>query len=412
MNWRDIYILYLRELKSALRERSIVVNSILIPILLYPLLLWLAYTGVAFVSGQTSEMDSRIVMVDLPPMHQQLKSAFTRDTHIKLIDSKDPQKALESGSVDAIVEFHPQAADNFTARIEYDESRAQSSQAHTRVEQKIEQYRRRYMQTTASRLGISKEQFQDFWVDSENTSTSRQMGQFVLGLLLPMMLMVMLVLGGFFPAIDATAGERENSTWETIMTTGTARANIVVAKYFYVATMSATAALLNVVAMMFSMKTIFAPLASTRGSLREMSFQIPLSAVPVLALGAVLMSLFVAAGMMILASFARTFKEGQSMVSPFYLLIVLPVSFLQTPGIEFTQRRALIPIVNVTMMFREAIAGVFHWRLIATTVAVELVCIIAALKIAAKILSHEDVVTGSYSGTFGKFYKERLLKKA
>ena len=100
------------------------------------------------------------------------------------------------------------------------------------------------------------------------------------------------------------------------------------------------------------------------------------------------------------------------MVSPFYLLIILPVSFLQSPGTEFTQRLALIPIVNVTMMFREAIGGVFHWRLIGTTVAVEVVCVTVAVRIATTILSQEDVVTGSYSGSFGKFFKERLLRRA
>jgi sodium transport system permease protein len=409
MNWNDIQILYWRELKSALRERSIVVNSVLIPILLYPLLLWLMYTGITFVSGQTSEMNSRIVLLNVPRPHDQLRKEFSRDERLQIIDSKDPQAELKAGSLDAIVEFDAAADDNFRVHITYDESRARSSQARTRVEQKIQDYRQRYIELAASRLGITHEQLQDFWVDSENVSTDREMGQFVLGLLLPMLLIIMLVLGGFFPAIDATAGERENSTWETMMTVGTPRTNIVVAKYLYVATMSATAALLNVTAMMFSMRAILAPLSGATGPL---SFQIPLAAVPVIALGAILMSLFVAAGMMILASFARNFKEGQSMVSPFYLVIVLAVSFLQTPGTEFTPRLALIPIVNVAMMFREAIAGVFHWRLIGTTVVVELVCVIFALRIAAAILSHEDVVMGGYSGTFGKFFKERLLKRA
>jgi sodium transport system permease protein len=194
-----------------------------------------------------------------------------------------------------------------------------------------------------------------------------------------------------------------------MMTAGTPRTNIVVAKYLYVATMSAAAALLNVTAMMFSIRTILAPLS---GGIGQLSFRIPLRAIPVIALGAVLMSLFVAAGMMILASFARNFKEGQSMVSPFYLIIILPVSFLQTPGIEFTRRLAFIPVVNVTMMFREAISGVFQWPLIGITVAVEVVCVVVALRIAAVILSQEDIVTGSYSGTFSKFFKERLLNRA
>jgi sodium transport system permease protein len=409
MNWYDIGVLYKRELKSALRERTIVVNSILIPILLYPLLLWLMYTGISFVSGQISELDSRIALVNFPASHEDFRRELQRDKHIRLVDSNDPQTGLKAGSLDAFVRFDAGSDNNFRVHITYDESRAQSSQARQRLEKKLTDYRDRYIQLQAARLGITKEQFQNFWVESDNVSTDRQMGQFVLGLLLPMFLMIMLVLGGFFPSIDATAGERENSTWETMLTVATPRANIVIAKYLYVATMSATAAILNVTAMMFSMRSIFGALGGVAGSL---TFRLPVQAIPVLALGAILMSLFVAAGMMILASFARTFKEGQSMVSPFYLLIVLPVSFLQSPGAEFTPRIALIPIVNVTMMFREAIAGVFHWRLIGTTVAVEIVCVTLALRVAAQILNQEDVVTGSYTGSFGKFFKERLMKRA
>jgi hypothetical protein len=50
------------------------------------------------------------------------------------------------------------------------------------------------------------------------------------------------------------------------------------------------------------------------------------------------------------------------MVSPFYLATFLPVMFLQSPGIEFTPVLALIPVVNVAMVFREAIAGIYSGR--------------------------------------------------
>jgi sodium transport system permease protein len=409
MNWSDIRVLYIRELRSALRERSIVINSILIPIILYPLLLWLMYTGFTFVSGQAADLDSRIAIVNFPSEHAELRKDLTTDLQIKIVETQNASADLRKGSLDAIVEFIPVENNNFKTRISYDESRDQSSQARGRIEQKITEYRNRYVQMSALRLGVTREQFQNFWIESRNISTDQQMGQFVLGMLLPIMLVVMLVLGGFYPAVDTTAGERENSTWETIMSAGTARANIVLAKYFYVATMSATAALLNVLAMMFSMSTILAPLG---GNVGQLSFRIPLSSIPVIAMGVVLMALFVAAGMMILASFARNFKEGQSMVSPFYVIIILPVSFLQTPGTEFSLKLALVPVVNITMMFREAISGVFHWQLIGVTVAVEAICIIVALKIATTILSNEDIVTGSYQGSFGKFFKERLLQRS
>jgi len=408
MKWSDIRILYLRELKSALRERSIVVNTILIPIILYPLMLWLMYTGFTFVSGQAAEMDSRVVFVNFPDKYPELRRDFTIDKRIKIIDSKDPQSDLQNGTLDALVVFTPEGENNFRTQITYDGSRDQSTQARSRVEQKVTRYRERYLQVAATQVGLSRKDAQNFFVESQNVSTDRQMGQFILGLLLPIMLIVMLALGGFYPAVDSTAGERENSTWETIMTAGTSRANIVIAKYLYVATMSATAASLNVLAMMFSMSTILAPLS---GGLGNLTFRIPLQSIPVIGIGLVLMAMFVAAGMMIFASFAHNFKEGQSMVSPFYLIIILPVSFLQAPGTEFTMRLALIPVVNVALMFREAISGVFQWPLIATTVVVESLCIALGLKIVTTILSYEDVVTGTYSGSFGKFFKQRLLRR-
>jgi sodium transport system permease protein len=116
-----------------------------------------------------------------------------------------------------------------------------------------------------------------------------------------------------------------------------------------------------------------------RRSGMEMSLSIPWGSIPIILLGAGLMALLVAATMMILASFARTFKEGQAMVSPFYVVLMVPLMFLSAPGVEFTTKLALIPVINVTMMFREAIQGTYHWPMIGITVAVELICISAAV---------------------------------
>jgi sodium transport system permease protein len=407
MNPRDIWILYRRELRSALRERSIVANSILIPILLYPLLIWLAYTGMTFVSGQTDSLESRVMLTDLPSEHRGIRQQLEAIPEIQLLESKDPKTDLQSGNLDVWVEFLP-VDKSFKVRLTYDESRDQSSQGRERVSKVISNYRGDFLKAEALRLGLSPEQFQDVWLEEMNVSTKQEMGRFVLGLLLPMVLIIMLAVGGIHPAIDTTAGERENSTWETLMTLATSRANILVSKYLYVATMSFVAGVLNVIAMTISMRSLFAP---GIGEAATLSFEIPLTSIPVLVLGAALLSLFLSAGMMIMASFARTFKEGQSMVSPFYIAIILPITFMQGPMQAFTTKTALIPVVNVAMMFREAIVGSFDWRLIAITTAVEATAVILALRLSLSILNYEDFVMGSYGGSFGKFLKERFLKK-
>jgi sodium transport system permease protein len=414
-NRMDIRNLYMRELRSALRERNIVVNSILLPIFLYPVLLYLLYTGISFVGGQTEGFRSRVALRNFPIEHPLLKKEIEQNKQIELISSNDPDAGIRGGNLDLEVDFlppdskSPSLHGNFRAKLTYDDSKERSSAARRRMMGILERYRDFFLNTEAAKLGLSPAQLQQFWVENRNLATSRQMGQFLLGLLLPLFLVIMLSVGCMHPAIDSTAGEREKSTWETLMTVATPRKNIIIAKYLYVSTMAAVSGILNVAAMMLTMKSILAPLLGKEGE--SFTYTIPFASVPLILLVTILLAMFVAAGMMIMASFARTFKEGQSMVSPFYFAVLLPVFFLQVPGIAFTPALALIPIVNVAMVFREAIAGVYHWPLIGLTLVIEFICIAAALALATAILRYEDFLLGSYSGSMAKFIKQRLLHR-
>jgi sodium transport system permease protein len=412
-NRADVRLLYWRELRSALRERNIVINSILLPIFLYPLLLWLVYTGISFVGGQTEGFSSRVMLKSLPGAHQQLKADLERDKRLSLRDRQNPVDEIRGGDLDLLVEFLPAASGsagwgrNFSVRLTYDQSKDRSGIARTRISEHLQRYRDRLLENEAEKLGISPVELQQYWVESRNLATSRQMGQFILGLMLPLFLIIMLAVGSMYPAVDSTAGEREKSTWETLMTVATERRNIVLAKYLYVATMSSVAGVLNLCAMLFSMRAVLAPILGDRSS--DLSFSIPLGAIPLILLVTILMALFIAAGMMILASFARTFKEGQSLVTPFYIAVFLPVMFLQVPGIELTPVLALIPVVNVALVFREAIEGVFRWPLVGLTILVELLCVMLALWLATVILRYEDFMLGTYGGNLTRFLKERVF---
>jgi ABC-type Na+ efflux pump permease subunit len=221
------------------------------------------------------------------------------------------------------------------------------------------------------------------------------------------MLVVMAAMGCLYPAVDATAGERERGTWETLLAAGTSRVNIAVGKYLYVSTLGTAAGLLNVGAMLVSMRVVFAQQLAAAGG--ELAFELPLAAVPVLALVAPLVALLVAAVMMLFASFARTFKEGQSLVMPFYLLLMVPLMVLQQPDLEMTTGLALIPVANALVIAREALQSRFGPGLIALSCAVDLVAVALCLRLAAAVLRFEDVQVGSYRGHLLMLVGERLL---
>ncbi len=411
-----VWPIYRRETRAALRERTIVVNSIVIPIVLYPFLFWAMFTGMAFVMGQTEGFVSRVAVIGAGPQHRPFLTMLERSEKVEL--QKHPSEAatalaaLRSGELDAVVEILPAAEGGavpgeFALRVTVDEAKERSRTARERLDRVTERYRGEWLAREARARGVGAAEWQGFSIRSRNVSSAREMGQFLLGLLLPMLFVIMVAVGCFYPAVDATAGERERNTWETTMTLAVPRLAVVTAKYLSVATFGGLAGILNVGVMTASMGMIFAPLVAEAGE--GVEFRIPLAAVPVLLLGALLLALFVAAGMMIFAAFARTFKEGQSMVTPFYLLVLLPVMFLQVPGLEFSLPLAFVPVVNVTMMVREAISNTFHWPQIGITVAVSVGVVAACLWVATRILAFEDVVVGSFGGSLGTFVKTRLL---
>ncbi len=413
----DVKVLWLREVRAALRERSILLNTVVIPVVLYPVLLWAMFTGIMFVRGQTQGFVSRVALSGLPAGHAGFRDGLAKDEKFKLVDpAPDAGRAREQisrGTLDAFVEFSPVAngpAGNYAARLLFDESKDRSAEAHRRLAEALDRYRAEWLEDRTREHGLTKSDWQVFTVTSRNMASSRDMGQFILGLMLPVFFTIMTAVGCFYPAVDATAGERERGTWETTLATAASRPAIVLAKYLYVVSFGVLAAMLNVVAMLLSFQPMLKPLLARSGEV--LKFDMPLTAVPVFLLGALLLAGFIAAGMMLFAVFARTFKEGQAMVTPFYMLTILPVTFLQVPGIEYTPGLAAIPMVGVTLMARSAMRGVFPPLSIAATLAGSLAAIGLVMWLASVVMRFEDVLIGSYSGNALRFLKERLGRRS
>jgi len=421
IQWRQVGILYQRELRGALRERNIVVNSIILPIVLYPFMMWAIFSGIMFVQGQTAGFKSRVLVTNPPPAHAGLQQILSGDQRFALEETgpdflaESAPRRLADGRLDAWLEFLPPAADaggladNFTVRITYDKSKERSATARNRINEILDRYRSGWLTREVQTHGLLPVTWQQFTLAERNIATSKQSGALLLGMMLPLFFVIMVAMGSIYPAVDAIAGERERNTWETLISTASNRTTIVTAKYLYVATMGGVAGVLNLTAMTATIGPIFGPVFS-RGGGFEVS--LPWAALPLLAVAAVLLAGFVAAGMMILASFARTFKEGQAMVMPFYFAIMLPVMFLQTPGLTFSPALAAVPVVNVVMLIRSAVGGTFPPVPIAITLVVSTLVIAAALRFAAFIVQFEDVMLGAYSGNLRRFLAERVFQRA
>lgn len=423
MDWTTIRLLYLSELRSALRERSVLINGILIPLLLYPLMMWVMFSGILFVTARFESFASRVEIAGLPAEHRGLLERLEEDEgRIEITEIEAPparaaayreevESRLLAGELDAALIFETTVDPPGNAEVSLlsNGSSDQSQAARGRLERALSAERSDWLDRIAEQHGLEGDEWQVFEVESDNLATGRQMGQFVMGMMIPLFFVLMIANGCVYPAIDSTAGERERNTWETTSTLATRRIHIVAAKYLYVATMGLVAGALNAAAMVVSFRSFLGPLLARigGGDGSGFAFELPLTSLPVLLLTAVLLGALIAAAMMILAAFARTFKEGQSMVTPVILLVILPVLLLNDPSMSFTPALAGIPVVNVVLLLRQAIAGNLLWLQLGITVLANAAAIAACLWLASRILRVEEIATGSFEGNLFQFLRQR-----
>jgi len=424
MDWTAIRLLYLSELRSALRERSVLINGILVPLLMYPLMMWVMFSGILFVTARFESFASRVEIAGLPAEHRGILESLDEDGRTEINEVAAPpagaasayreevEERLLAGELDAALIFEATGdpPGNAAVSLLSNGSSDQSQSARGRLERALSDERSAWLERIAAQHGLDGAEWQVFDVRSINLATGRQMGQFLMGMMIPLFFVIMIANGCLYPAIDSTAGERERNTWETTSTLATRRLNVVTAKYLYVATMGTVAGALNAAAMVVSFRSFLGPLFARLGGGDGggLAFELPLGSLPVLFLTAVLLGALIGAAMMILAAFARTFKEGQSMVTPIILLVVFPVIVLNDPSMVFTPALAGIPVVNVVLLLRQAIAGNVLWLQLGITVLANGAAIVACLWIASRVLRVEEIATGSFEGNFFQFLRQRL----
>jgi sodium transport system permease protein len=404
--WNDVATIYVRELRGALRERMIVVNALVLPVILYPGVLWLVFSAVGFVQGVGERVETRVALG--PPVggHESLRDSLAAAPGVIVVAAPaDPEAAVADDAIDAYVAFEPAPSDGVRTRVRFDGTRDGGRRAQARVQAVVERYGAALLAARAAGAAVDPDTLGGFNVVRTDVATGSQRGASQLAEIVPLLLVVMVAFGCFVPAIDVTAGERERATWETTMTLAASRGAILTGKYLFVATMGAVAGTLNVAAIGLTLAPLFNMLL---GQEVASTFALPPRGIPLILLGTTLLALFFAAAMMIMASFARTFKDGQSMITPVYWLVLVPLLFAASPDQSLTPTLALVPIANVTLMTADAIRGTIALPLVGLVVAVELATILLCIRLARSILAFEDLLLGSFAGSFWRFARERL----
>jgi sodium transport system permease protein len=92
------------------------------------------------------------------------------------------------------------------------------------------------------------------------------------------------------------------------------------------------------------------------------------------------------------ALFAKSYKEAQSYVAPLIFVVIMPAVVGMLPGIELNARLALVPILNLSLVCKEMLSGIWHWNYIAIIFGSTCIYAGVALALAVKMFNREDVI--------------------
>jgi sodium transport system permease protein len=217
--------------------------------------------------------------------------------------------------------------------------------------------------------------------------------------MIPYLFLLLSFTGAMYPAMDLTAGEKERGTMETILCSPVSRLDLVLGKFFMVLTASLGTVFCSLVSMMVTLtigSKVVANLAAA-GANRAAGAGIALPSIDPVGLIAVIamvlpMAVFFAAILLTISLFAKSFKEAQSYVSPLIVVIILPAVIGMLPGVELNARLALVPILNVSLVSKELVSGVWHWQYLALIFGSTCIYAGIALMLAVKMFNREDVI--------------------
>jgi len=262
-------------------------------------------------------------------------------------------EAVRSGRHAVVLVINADYAENFRtggdARVTlvYDQSRSRANVSTRRVQQLLNAYAGELRVMRLQARGISPLVLRPFTVDELDLSTAAGRSVVVLGVLTYFLLLATLM-GGFYLAIDSTAGERERGSLEPLLTTPVTRADLLLGKM--AATIFYMILSLGLTVIGFAITLRFVPLdqlgmSSNFGPL--VALKIMLILVPFAPLGAALMTL--------VASFTRSYKEAQTYLTLVLLVPTLPLIIATVMNVTPTLGLMWIPSLSQHLLITELI---------------------------------------------------------
>ncbi len=395
-----------KELRDAFRDKKSIFATFVLPFLLFPIFFLVISLSVNSVDTKAINPKLTLVMNETSVAKEsQLfeyfdKNIFSLDKNLKVdyVQCEDfKQMLIDNDIYVAIV-----VPENFLIDIDdstktasigiiYDDRSTSGSTIATRLSAVLQAFSDKVL---SSRVGADVDlnpvknnvlTLTEVYPEIKRFGTNNPL----MHLIIPMLLTLLITIGGASIATDLIAGEKERNTFEPLLSTSASRFSILSAKYTVIIIFSFLSAIAEIISIILSMLL-------TKDNLGAGLSSIALPADGVLL---VIFNLLMLAGLfssllLLLTASSKTLKEAQSkstLVMFLPMIIAYATMYLDVSDVSLWTM--CLPIYNVVVSIKMLLAGVMNYAYLWGSLAINVVYAIGSVFITVKTFSKETLIT-------------------
>lgn len=401
MRIKIIKEIFKKEILDIVRDRKSIFMMIVVPILLYPIIMVLL---MGIMNSSINKMTSETITLGL--------SSAPNAEFVEIVDSenairekedtlgnieiktniKDYKSELEKGEIDAYIDNSIKDNDY---KVIINSASDESGIKSDAIFDVMNKYKRKMSEREIEKHGLnSKQILEPIKYEKVDITNSAKKAGMLLGQVIPFILIIGVLFGSIYPAIDVMAGEKERGTLETLFSLPISNMELVIGKYMAVSASAILTSLLNIISMSCTLGYFMKAESIYNPSMMHINYSVLGGAVLITVVSVILFAQVVSALAMCVCSFAKTFKEAQNYITPLMLIIMVPAYISMIPNISLSRITATIPVVNISLLIKSVISLRANMKMVSLVLIVNLIFVLISLVLLSKIFNSEDILFG------------------
>jgi sodium transport system permease protein len=350
---KQILAIFLKEINDAMRDRRTLTVVLITSLFMVPFYLFLFSQIATQIESQAENRQVIAVnMKDAPS----LENYILRQGYEIKEASADYEEKSRSKELNLPVLIVPKGMDADLAQakqvrleIAYDTTNRQAEMAYQPLNRLLAGYEQERIQMDLQMRGVSLELLSLVQVKAKHLNLVQERKNMIASML-PMVLIMAIVMGGMFAAIDTTAGERERGSLEPLMMNPVSGWKLALGK-------SSAVTMVSVLITVLTIVSFFPAQSLIRSESLKAQFQFGMPDAVNFLLLLLPIAVMLSALQVAVALTCKTFKEAQVRTQIISLVVTMaPVFMLINPGKEPAWIQ-WVPILSQSQMMNQVLRG-------------------------------------------------------